>query len=476
LKLIDIKIKELDFKLGNNINKYKEIVSLINSFNLKFNEKHVFQTDLILKNKFNYINKEIENKVVKCLGFLNKVTFLGENNEMIDFKNLFLERYENKEMPLSLVLDNENGIGYPIKSNSESNTLIEGLSFYNKTINPSKKIVWTPLQNLLLKKITYALQNNIKNIQIKDSDINDLQTDWSDLPTTFTSVIQIVKICDKETLIMSAAGGSSATNYLGRFCHGDKEINDFVSEICAFEEKFYDNKIIAEIIHLPEDRIGNILIRPSFRNYEIPYLSNSFKPKEKQIKIEDILISVKNNKIVLRSKRENKEIIPILSNAHNYSMSSLPIYRFLCDFQFNEKRNYIGFDTSFFGNEFSYLPRITYEDIILSTAKWILEPDEIKILLKITDKILFNSEVTRWVNKKNLPQYIYFLEGDNKLLVNLNNVSSINMFFAIASRLNKIMVEEFLFEEKSNCVNLNDEHYVNEIVFTFYNDTSNNNY
>jgi hypothetical protein len=50
------------------------------------------------------------------------------------------------------------------------------------------------------------------------------------------------------------------------------------------------------------------------------------------------------------------------------------------------------------------------------------------------------------------------------------------MFFAIASRLNKIMVEEFLFEEKSNCVNLNDEHYVNEIVFTFYNDTSNNNY
>lgn len=467
LELIRVKLKELDTKIGNNIEMYQEIIDLIHSFKIIFNEKYVFQTDLIVKTKSNHLNIDLEKKIIECLEMLNKNSFHTENKDMIDFKNLFIERYENREMPMSTVLDNENGIGYPIKMNNETNSLIKGLSFYNNSTDSSKKIDWTNLQSLLLQKISHAAKHNLNIIKINETDFKDAKVNWDNLPATFTTVLQIVKVNGEETIVMSAVGGSSATNYLGRFCHGDNLINNFVNEVCDFEEKYHENKILAEIIHLPEDRIGNILTRPSFRNYEIPYLSHSLKLKEKQINIDDILISVRNNKIVLRSQKRNLEIIPILSNAHNYSTSSLPIYRFLCDVQFNEKRNFLGFDTSFFGNEFSYLPRIIYKDVILALAKWIIDSSEIKQLMKIIDEILFIEDVIKWTKEKKLPKYVYFIEGDNKLLVNLSNITSVKMFFSLAIKLNKIMIEEFLFEETNSCINLNNDHFVNEFIFTF---------
>lgn len=72
LELIRIKLKELDSKIGNSIKKYQEIIDLIYSFKIVFNEKYVFQTDLKIKTKLNCLNIELEKKVIECLEMLNK--------------------------------------------------------------------------------------------------------------------------------------------------------------------------------------------------------------------------------------------------------------------------------------------------------------------------------------------------------------------------------------------------------------------
>ena len=51
VKLIQQKLTQLDLKIGNTIDHYIEITAILKSLEIDFNEKYIFQTDLILKTR-----------------------------------------------------------------------------------------------------------------------------------------------------------------------------------------------------------------------------------------------------------------------------------------------------------------------------------------------------------------------------------------------------------------------------------------
>lgn len=154
-----------------------------------------------------------------------------------------------------------------------------------------------------------------------------LKKNWNDLPDTLSLIGEIISENQHEKLYINNITGK-AGRLLGRFCSEKSSIKDIVEKISVKEQELNPDKILAEIIHLPESRIGNVIRRPQLRNYEIPYLANSILEKENQISVDDLYLSIKNGKLFLRSKKHNKEVIPHLTNAHNYSNNSLPIYHF----------------------------------------------------------------------------------------------------------------------------------------------------
>src|SRR6185436_6296753 len=99
--------------------------------------------------------------------------------------------------------------------------------------------------------------------------------------------------------------------------------------------------------YLPYDRIGNFAQRPLLRGYEIPILGRSGAPIERQIPLGDLTVSVEGDRVILRSRRLGCEVLPRLSNAHNFSEAGhLPVYRFLCQLQ---DQNAVGVTSFDFG-------------------------------------------------------------------------------------------------------------------------------
>lgn len=447
-----------------------EIVQNILQENDRFKQESEQSNALIIDSETKSIeverkNKNLEIQLTKALTILNQLTTKESKTNLSEFKEKFYERYEAEEVPLLKVLDTEMGIGYAQNTNhsGDLNPLVNDL-FLPFQNNREKKIIWNKRQSFLFKKLLEAQRNTAHSIELNSKDLKDFECDWNDLPDSFSVMYKhLGKRDNKDLISVENAGGSSATYLLGRFGSANKQIGDLVNEIAKAEQEKNPDSVLAEIVHLPESRTGNILMRPTFRDYEIPYLSNSTLPQEQQINLEDLFISIKYNRIYLWSKKLKKEVVPRMGNAHNFSFNSLPVYHFLCDLQTQNIRGGIYFDWGNLKDQFSFLPRVEVDNVVLSYASWQLKKVDYEVLLKKDTNLM---EIAfEWRKKLRLPQLVLLADGDNELLINLENELSIKMFVSMIKKRSGIVLKEFLFDEKTAIVKDEDGNvYVNEFI------------
>lgn len=479
LKQVKQDINKLDFiKLGKGIDKYAKIANNLKEIDTKFEEKFLFQTDLVISTVKNTLNSDIVKNLFEGLTVLNKLTRKPTETNLKKFKEAFSERYEDREVSLALALDIEAGVGYLQKNQGTSgdNTpLVNDIRLpYFQGIEQSHKVNWDSNQTFLSRKYIQAIKNNKTEIEITDRDLKDYKENWNDLPNTFSVITELVKLDGEMRIILSGTGGSSAINLLGRFAHADKDLHNYTKEVAQKEADLSPNIILAEIVHLPESRVGNILSRPVFRKFEIPYLANSAVDLEHQIPLHDLMISVKQNRIVLRSQKLNKEVKPHLSNAHNFSSNALPVYQFLADMQTQNLRGALYFSWGILGNLYDYLPRVSYKNIILSSATWIIKQEEIKEILKLNEDLKIFRAFSEFKEKRNIPNDVILADGDNELYINLNSVFSIKMLLSLVNKQSSFKLKEFLFFEGDTLVkDTNGKSYTNQIVFSLYKEQEN---
>ena len=474
LQIIQNELQQIDAKIGNEITLYKKIADALTQFNIPFELNKLFQSDFFISplpekhtnDKINIENRsaDILLSLKKALKVLNKLSVYHEPQNLKIFKENFYHRYENKEVLLSDVLDNESGIGYGNNNNQtgDINPLIDNLLLIEKYPDKSE-IPYSKEQSFLFKKLIKAHQEKQLIISISNEELKAFHENWDDLPESISMMYShLGKRNEKNLLYINSVGGSSAINLLGRFGVGNKKIEKIIVQIAQSEQFLNSDKILASILHLPESRTGNILLHPIIRNYEIPYLSKSLLSDEQQILLEDLVVSVKQNRVVLRSTRLNKEIIPRLDNAHNYSYHALPVYHFLCDLQIQNLRGGFYFDWGALKNEFSFLPRVEIENVIISLATWQLKKEQFKLLFE-NNKLIENAFI--WQEMWKIPDLVLLADGDNELLINLKDELSISMFVAEIKNRSQIILKEFLFDEKTAYVkDENGNSYTNEFI------------
>jgi len=469
LKKIQLELSEIDKnKMGTTIEHYDKIIDIIKQNSVPFENKYLFQTDMYKPTIFSSVSEKIIGDILDTLDFLIRITPKYNETNLYKFKKSFQERYEEQEVPILKVLDPDSGIGYLQKDNYDINPLINDVFLPPLGVNDNN-LSLTQHQIVLLRKYFEILKENKKIIELSDDDFPNSMTNRDDCHSTISVMCQIIKDKgeDRQTYI-SLAGGSSAANLLGRFSHLDNELFKHARQIADKEQEFNSDSICAEIVHLPESRFGNILARPILRNYEIHYLAKSSVDNSHQIPLSDIALSLRNDKLILRSISRNKKIIPRLTTAHNFSMNSLPIYHFLCDMQNQNIRGGFYLNTSGLTELCNTFPRITYRNVILSRETWFLTEDNVKDFDKLSDEKLL-AKTKELQKQKNMPSLITIPSGDNELFIDLNDTLSVRIFSSILIKSKRLIASEFLFCDKDAVItNQEGDSYCGEFLFAFY--------
>jgi thiopeptide-type bacteriocin biosynthesis protein len=282
------------------------------------------------------------------------------------------------------------------------------------------------------------------------------------LPPTFSILGSILTRSQKDfdsndfSFLLKSCGESSAMSLMSRFGSRSGDIACALKKVAAYESSRYPGKILAEIIHLPEGRAGNVLARPRVFDYEIPFLGKAAAGQEFIISISDLWVSVKENRIILRSGRLGKEVLPRLTSAHNFS-AGLPAYKFLCELQFQDEGLAVAWNWGIL-SKMPFLPRVVYKNIILKRRRWFIEHRKAATSLAKPEKAL---AVFREAYQ--LPDLVLLIEGDNELLLDLRNDISRSV---LLSKMNKgdVILYEYLNDSKGALLTDKENQFDNEVI------------
>lgn len=347
------------------------------------------------------------------------------------FRAKFTARYETREVPLLEVLDEEVGIGFGDDNPHAGNApLLADLGFPGRL--EMRRVSMGSRDLHLMGLVARALRSGAHEIVLTDADLEALSyKDPVTLGNTVTVGATLVGTPGAHQVRIGFV--SPGANMLGRFCHGSEDVAALTVETLRAEEAHAPHAVFAEIVHLPEGRLGNVLLRPVLRGYEIPYLGTSGADDDKQIAVTDLTVSVVGDRVVLRSRRLGCEVIPRMTTAHNYSSRSLTVYRFLCSHA-NQAAGAAYWNWGAM-SDFPFLPRIRHGKIILDRAQWRLTAEDLAPLAKAFEGSNAAKTVaqTRAIRtriagamaalraKLGLPRWVVLGDGDNELPIDFDN-------------------------------------------------------
>jgi lantibiotic biosynthesis protein len=433
--------------------RYEAVAATLRELPTPVEMSRLFQLDMIKPGDRPALGGEVLAEIVRALEILLRLAVDRPVEGLERFRKDFNERFEGREMPLLQALDEEVGIGYERASDfgAEASPLLRGIAL--GAAAEQNSVSWGRAQAFLLSRLNRALAEGERRIEITAEDLDrmapadDQAKKKSPFPEAFHVMVTLAAASQEALdrgdfqILFDNAGGPSGARLLGRFCHADAELNRKVETHLRAEEALHPEAIFAEIVHLPQGRIGNILARPVLREYEIPFLGRSGAPPEKQIPVNDLRVSVAGPRVVLRSARLGKEVIPRMTSAHNFVHGSLGIYRFLCTLQ---SQGTLGGVTWGWGalDSAPFLPRVTSGRVVLARASWWMLQDEIKALTKARGAERYQA-VQDWRQKRGLPRLIALVDADNELLVDLDNVLSIETFLDVVEDRDRARLVEF---------------------------------
>jgi len=346
------------------------------------------------------------------------------------FVRAFSRRYGSRWVGLAEALNEEHGIGFGY-AGREPAPLLRGLAVGGA--GPSS-IRMGRADRLRVALWQQAVGTGAQDVELSPDEIER----WaragrrqSTGPThrAFAATFMLAASDDAapEVVFLHAAGPCGA-NTLARFCQSDPEVEELVRRHIAREESGAE-ALVAELVHIPEGRHANVIGRPALRRYEIPYLGRASVEPEYQLPIGDLEVTVRDGAVVLRSRRHSRPVLVRLTCAHDYSRSSLAVYRFLGALARQDAGATAAWSWGAATEAVAkFLPRVRLDGAVVSLARWKLTDAEL-VPLRSADTAAERFAAAQGLRTElRLPRWVTWGVGDRQLVVDFDNSLSVDAF------------------------------------------------
>ncbi|PPK81581.1 thiopeptide-type bacteriocin biosynthesis protein [Lacrimispora xylanisolvens] len=446
--LVDIQNQIQEYSIGHKNNTIESLTQIFKNMKRIYNSKNYLTIDSSISYSQCNLNQNEIKKINKLLNLFIQFNIKEPFNSLNDYKNKFLEKYGlSRCVPLTELIDPDIGIGFPAHYDGKN-----GMSNFGEYINP-----WI---RFFERKYVDSVRLG-KEIEITDTDMGMLLTediDLDQLPQSMEIYFNYVKDNGRDVYYLSNIFGSTyAGKSFGRFSHLMNNPEQFFEEI---NKNYGEECQVCEFTYLPDSLYSaNVIRNMHGSTYETSFGTTNSKDQAFKLKLSEILVEFKNNKLYLKSAVNNKRIIPTSTNMFNPQLK--PRILRLIDEISSDGIRFYNKPWQYLLEKFAYLPTIRYKNFVLEQEKWIIKIGDLG-LTKHYDFAEFKNKFIEYINSRNIPLWVDAVDADKKLLLNLKEDRCLSVLQKLLEK-SETVVERYHIESEQP-VKLNDSSYCCELV------------
>jgi len=447
--LIDKSIDTIDTsKLNTMVREGGDVVSTAAGMGL--------QTDTALSTAGGTLNKAVATAVSRMVELLIKLGCVESGAlHIADYRDRFLAKYDHREAPCLELLNQDVGLGLPNSADGQRQAPID-----------AKK------QRVMNGLVHKAIRNHQFEIVLDDAvieSLSDKPPSRDKLPSSLDAFVTILasSLADLDAgrfVIASCRPVAGAGRNLGRFADlAPLPVPSALAECDKAEQAVEPDAVIAEVCSIPRTlRVANVRSARHARGFEIPVHSGS--KASNAIGLDDLLVGVENGRFYVRSLKLGCRVRTSVTNLMNAKFDTA-IARFLGDVSKDGILEIVPFSWGA-ASQSVFLPRLRYDKFIISPARWHLSSADIPIEPGLPAE-KFSHWLAAWRTEWFVPRYVYLTQGDNRLLLDLDNSQhrdELRLELSAVKQHELIQLEEAFCQPEQLWLQGEDGHFVSELV------------
>ena len=329
---------------------------------------------------------------------------------------------------------------------------------------PQPPAEWGRREELLLERVTELAAAGADELVLGQDEIERLAAERSPVYPEDVAVIAVLAArsaaevdAGRYEILLKGLGGPAAAGLVARAALNDPVLEAAVRAHVDAAEAADPDVVHAEIVGLPHEPHGDLLVRPVLRRVEIECLGDSGAPEQQRVPLSDLLVSAVAGEILLRSRTLGVRLEPRLDAPHNFEAYGPKPYRLLCKLQGQGAR----LTNDVWGplRAAAVLPRVRTGRVVLERRRWLLRADALDAPSR--------RAVRAWAAANRVPRLVALTGADQELPADFENALSLDSLLHDVRARGSVHLVEWFPEPERLLARGPEGRYVHELFIPY---------